>query len=405
MEKMEGLNGDAIKSLQVLNSKDVISCPYPWIRMTEKNVGGEYTFCPWINESIGRLEKEETRRLPELWNSPKAQEIRNNIVVNNRFSCNNDCKVKNASLDAFLGYEASEYKNFDPLFLENLLQVARSIVNKNTNIACKPISLSLFPTNVCNIRCRMCRMEKRYGGEVAPQYFEGVKPLLPYLHELFVAGGEPFFAKSSKDILFSDAVKKQKQLHISTITNCTVLDEETLEKLADLRLGRVIISIDGITPEVYNKIRRGADFTKMHLNLKRFLSFRDSGKLNVKITGSNFVIQALNYKEIEGFIEFCHEKGIRASLNLIYGSTELDACMEDVRQHVAKGLKRATELKMDYTRKSLEGVMQKLPRYQKMVRRMAMANSLLGETAVSKLRTFLEKHETVKHFVKNLVMH
>lgn len=405
MKKMEGLSGDAIQSLQVLNSKDVISCPYPWIRMTEKDVSGVYTFCPWINSSIGRLEKEETRLLPELWNAPKAQEIRANIVANNRFSCSNDCKVKNASLDSFLGYEVSEYKDFDPVFLQNLLQVVHSIVNKNTKLDCKPISLSLFPNNVCNIRCRMCKMEKKYEGEITPQYFEGVKPLLPYLHELFVSGGEPFFSKSSKDILFSDAVKKQKQLYLSTITNCTVLDEETLEKLGDLRLGRLIISIDGITPDVYNKIRRGADFTKMNDNLKRFLSLRDSGNLKVKITGSNFVIQALNYQQIEGFIEFCQERGIRASLNLIHGSTELDSCIEDVRRHVVNGLKRATELKMDYTQKSLEGVMEKLPKYKKIVRRRAMANSLIGATAVSKIHTFLDKHERIKYIVKSLVMH
>ena len=400
---MKGLSLEQIESLRVLNSDECVPCTYPWVRLTEKNVAGEYTFCAWIDKHIGCVGKEHTHRLLPVWNSPEAQRIRRSLLEGNGSSCRNDCKVRDSALDTFLGYAAHEYETFDPVFLENLLLAARSIVDRSSEISCKPITLALYPSNICNIRCRMCKMEKRYDGDVTPKYFDGVKPLLPYLHELFVAGGEPFSCKTTKDIIFGEDVQRYQHIHISTITNSTLMDEAVLERLAGLRLGRIIFSLDGITPEVYNKIRIGADFETVRRNIKRFIARRDSGVVKVKITGSNFVIQALNYHEIEQYLEFCHALGIRASLNLVHGSTELGSCISEVQRHVARGIKRARELHMDYSQASLEGVMRKLPAYGDGIRKRIIMDGVFGRRNVTRVKRFFDKHEFAKGLAKKLL--
>lgn len=394
---------DQIESLNVLNSKDFVPCTYPWIRLTEKNVAGDYTFCAWINKFIGHIDKNNTKDLLTIWNSERAIQIRHDLIERNGTSCQNNCKVRNYMLDTFLGYEDHEYETFDSIFLENLLSVARSITERSADISCKPITLALFPSNICNIRCRMCKMEKKYDGDVNPQYFEEIKSFIPYLHELFVAGGEPFSCRTTRNIIFSDEVKKCNHLYVSTITNCTLLNEDIIEKLTDIRLGRVVFSIDGITPGVYNKIRIGADFGKVLANLRRFIAYRDSGALKVKITGSNFVIQSLNYHELEGYIEFCHALNIRASASLIDGSTELFSCILDVQRHVEKAIQRAKALRMDYSLTSLEGVMQKIPAYRDGLRKRVIMENLFGEKNVAKAKDLFEKHEYTKRFVKNFL--
>ena len=394
---------DQIESLKVLNSKDFVPCTYPWIRLTEKNVAGDYTFCAWINKYIGHIDKDNTENLLTVWNSPMAIQIRHDLIEKNRTSCQNNCKVRNYMLDTFLGYDDYEYETFDSIFLENLLGVAKSITDRSSEISCKPITLALFPSNICNIRCRMCKMEKKYDGNVTPRYFEEIKSFIPYLHELFVAGGEPFSCKTTRNIIFSNEVRKCNHLYVSTITNCTLLNEDIIEQLTDIRLGRVVFSIDGITPSVYNKIRIGADFEKMLANLKRFIAYRDSGSLNVKITGSNFVIQSLNYHELESYIEFCHALNIRASASLIDGSTELSSCILEVQRQVKKAIQRAKELKMDYSLTSLEGVMQKIPAYKDELRKRAIMENLFGEKIVAKAKNLFDKHEYTKKIIKNML--
>ncbi|EHJ47370.1 Radical SAM domain protein [Solidesulfovibrio carbinoliphilus subsp. oakridgensis] len=399
----KGFTSEQIKALQTLNSKELVPCTYPWIRLTEKDVTGEYTFCAWLDKDIGTVDKENTSRLLDVWNSPKALQIRQDLLEGNRSSCHRDCKVAHFPLDTFLGYEDWEYEAFEAPFLDNLQQAVADLANRRAESTAKPLSLALFPTNVCNIRCRMCKMEKRYDGEVDPCYFEGIKPLLPFLHELFVAGGEPFFCKSSRNIIFSDAVKSQRHLYLSTISNGTVLTEAVLEKLADLRLGRVIFSLDGVTPEVYNAVRRGADFEKVLVNIKRFVAHRDAGRLKVKITGSNFVIQALNYRQIEGYVELCHSLGIRASCNLVFGTSELAPHMDDVQQNVAKALERAVALDMDYTATSLQTVLEKLPAYRNRVRKLARMQQVFGERNTARIRGVFDRHETIKSVVKKFI--
>jgi MoaA/NifB/PqqE/SkfB family radical SAM enzyme len=400
----KGMTRVQVESLQALSSRDSLPCTYPWTWLAESNVTGAYTFCAWLNTEIGQAGKDGTDKLLSLWNSPRATAVRQSLVDNDIDKyCQKNCVVRNSDLDAFLGYESHEYGTFSRVFQDNLLKAAAAVYNRDASISHMPITLKLHPSNTCTIRCRMCKMDKDYKLEVGRQYFDGIKPLLPYLHELFVFGGEPFWCKDTRDIIFSEEIRRHGQLHISTVTNATLLDDDVIERLSDLRLGRFVFSLDGASPASYNNIRIGANFDKVLANVKRFMACRDAGTVKVKCVGTHFVIQARNCHEVEKFVDLAHSLGVRASFSLVGGSTELYPCMAEVREHVQRGIRRARELKMDYSERLLEKVRRAIPSYTLALRKKLIVNSVLGEKNVQRIKQFFDNHGHAKKIVKKLL--
>jgi MoaA/NifB/PqqE/SkfB family radical SAM enzyme len=68
----------------------------------------------------------------------------------------------------------------------------------------------------------------------------------------------------------------------------------------------ITFSIDGITKEVYEKIRKGGDFEKLLKNLKILNNYRKNkpGKLKTLL---NLVVMKSNYHQLEHYIEFAKE--------------------------------------------------------------------------------------------------
>jgi tungsten cofactor oxidoreducase radical SAM maturase len=117
-------------------------------------------------------------------------------------------------------------------------------------------------TTRCNLQCRTCVRnvwDEPLGDMSEPTFKRVLAGLreMPELREVVFGGyGEPFAHPHILDYL--QAVK-DLGVKVTISTNGTLLDEGLAERLVDLRVEVVTISLDGARPDTYAGVRRGAE--------------------------------------------------------------------------------------------------------------------------------------------------
>jgi len=183
-----------------------------------------------------------------------------------------------------------------------------------------PLSVSIEINNTCNLKCVMCNthLTKRPYGYMELDLFELV------LKELKKTGvniislhtvGEPLIFKNL-DGLFNLIDKYNFKILLSTNGQLPHRLNNLLISYSHL-LNEIRFSIDGASPEIYEKIRRGATFKKLIQSLEIVHKF-NRGKIdyntNVNI-GS--VLSMANIYEIPKFFKtygkYCRPENIRFS--------------------------------------------------------------------------------------------
>lgn len=160
-----------------------------------------------------------------------------------------------------------------------------------------PTTLSIEPTTSCNLRCPECpsglRSFSRPTGMLQDQLFEKVilqsKAHLSWLHLYFQ--GEPFLNPRFLEMVkFADSQK----IFTSTSTNAHYLKEETVQEILKSGLKQLIVSMDGITQEVYEQYRVGGDLEKVKVGLCTLIREREKSNsmyprivLQFLVTGQN----------------------------------------------------------------------------------------------------------------------
>ncbi len=130
-------------------------------------------------------------------------------------------------------------------------------------------------TNRCNLRCRMCAQSSRdfKYSDMPFEIVEKMESVLPYAKDVSLFGwGEPLLHRRFLDIF--DRVSRYP-VDVFVLTNGMLLDEQIGEHLIDGRLRYLNFSIDAPEPELYNSIRRGADFHHVIANIRRFTALCD----------------------------------------------------------------------------------------------------------------------------------
>lgn len=96
--------------------------------------------------------------------------------------------------------------------------------------------------------------------------FYKLTPLFPHAREIALYGhGETFLHKQFFEML--ETVKKH-DIFVYVTTNGTLVTKEVAERLVELQLDRLSFSLDAATPELFNEIRRGADFNTILQNIR-----------------------------------------------------------------------------------------------------------------------------------------
>ena len=142
-----------------------------------------------------------------------------------------------------------------------------------------PKFLQVEPVGQCNLRCQMCAIQFRQDGPPfgPPAFmdfdvFTRLLDQFPDLEELQLQGlGEPMMHPR-----FFDMVEYAvgRGIKVSTNTNATLLNAQRAERCVTSGLGEIHISIDGATPEAYERIRVRARFDRVTANVEGLVAAR-----------------------------------------------------------------------------------------------------------------------------------
>jgi len=127
-------------------------------------------------------------------------------------------------------------------------------------------------------------------------YHRIVDELSPVLtHVIFYFQGEPFLNHSLADMI---GYAHQKRIFTSTSTNGHFLNDKTAQALVKSGLDKLIVSVDGVTQEVYAKYRVGGSLEKVIQGIEAIVKWKDILKSPTPFIELQMVVTAGNEHQI-----------------------------------------------------------------------------------------------------------
>jgi len=184
-----------------------------------------------------------------------------------------------------------------------------------------PMAVSIEPTTACNLRCPQCpsglRQFSRPQGNMKLdtnlQILDGLGKRLQYINYYFQ--GEPFIHPD-----FLELVKeaRKRNIYVVTSTNAHFISVEKAEEIIASGLSEIIISIDGLTQETYEKYRVEGQLSKVLEGTKNLIAAKRKLGAKHPIVTFQFLVVSYNELQIERLHRLAEEMGVdRVTLKTI----------------------------------------------------------------------------------------
>lgn len=191
----------------------------------------------------------------------------------------------------------------DDIFNRNRALSELEIAQKKFIVNAKMRNLIVTLSTACNLKCVMCEA-REINWKIPKKRLEEVISYFPYLERLVWQGGEAFLVDYFDELIESAA--KFPHLQQVITTNGLLIDERRSEMLVKSNVD-LTFSIDGVTREVYEKVRQGASFDVLMKNLNNFNKARKKYNNPMLNTNLHAVIMRSNYHQLEDYIDFARE--------------------------------------------------------------------------------------------------
>jgi len=176
-----------------------------------------------------------------------------------------------------------------------------------------PISLSIEPTTSCNLRCPECpsglRSFSRPTGMLDKDFYQSVidqlKDRLVYLTLYFQ--GEPYL---NTDFLEMVKYASDSNIYTSTSTNGHFLTDDMARKTVEAGLDKLIVSMDGLDQETYEKYRVGGTLDEVLKGLERLLHWKKKLNSTRPFIVLQFIVMRQNQHQVKDLEEMARELGV-----------------------------------------------------------------------------------------------
>lgn len=185
------------------------------------------------------------------------------------------------------------------------------LVNKKfSKIAEMPKVIRIENTNFCNSKCTFCphsKMKRKKGFMNKETFYNAIDIAVNEgIEEVHLQNfGEPLM-----DINISNKIKLCKIYKIKKVavfTNASLLTKIVSEELIDSGLDEITLSFEGLSKEIYNKIRIGLDYDITAKNIKNLYKIRGDGlkpKIIIQVV-DQFKIKKLKKKFLKDWNKYC----------------------------------------------------------------------------------------------------
>lgn len=198
--------------------------------------------------------------------------------------------------------------------IRNRARVARDYMARKTLCDGRPVEFSIELTSRCNLKCVMCprRDDSARGlGNMSMETFRRIiDAASEYLEFVYLnLAGEPLMHPDFGAFI---AYASEKGIKCGISTNGTILDEKKAKMLLASPLDHLIISIDGTTPETYERIRGGNAFANVVRNTERFLRMKREAGGGGPYTIVQMICMDDNASETKEFADRWRREGANA---------------------------------------------------------------------------------------------
>ena len=165
--------------------------------------------------------------------------------------------------------------------------------------------LYIEPTTVCNLHCATC-VRNIWGDPFAAMSEETFENLyaqlddLPEIQEVVFAGfGEPTSHPRIFDMI---ARMKKRNYSVTLASNGTLLNEKRIRQLIEMKLDKIVVSVDGARPETFESIRDVA-LAKVIRNLEMLRDLKISEGSMLPTLEIEFVAMKSNVNDLPGVVD------------------------------------------------------------------------------------------------------
>lgn len=279
-------------------------CSAPWKQVHTVPAGNVKTCC-FSETVLGETKRED---LTKIWNSANARRLRKEFMAG---KMPKDCE-KCWTAESRNGWSLRQKMNAEFPLQDSDLELTAS---DGTYQDFRPEYLDIRFSNLCSFRCRSCGIEFSSGWyedqkamhpredfirfqpaqAVREKLLAEVLPLLPYVKEIYFAGGEPLFNPEHYLILKELIRLGRKDIHLSYNTNLSIIkygEHDVFELWRNFDHVTITGSIDAIGAKG-EYIRKGSNWARIEENLKRIQAEFPHFSVSVCCTVSAFNVRAI----------------------------------------------------------------------------------------------------------------
>jgi len=254
-------------------------CMIPWIHMHAFPDGRAYPCCLGDDKyPIGNLKQDS---IETVWNQDAYKTMRKNMLEEK--PCKECTKCYEQEDSGFMSMRNSTNKNFG-----HHIELVDATKSDGTYEDFKLRYYDIRFSNLCNFTCRTCggwfssswhtEEEKLYGkrnypkimfaGRTEIDMWEQLEPHIPYLEQVYFAGGEPMMMEEHYRIL-KELVKREmfdvKLIYNTNFSRLTLKDDNVLDYWKLFKNVGVGASLDGMGPRA-EYIRKGTKWDQIERN-------------------------------------------------------------------------------------------------------------------------------------------
>jgi hypothetical protein len=269
-------------------------CQVPWNNLI-LSFEGTVRCCCYATGGFGQVGV-DGETIMDVWNSERAQEFRQNMLDGQVHRiCTAHCQEKSRGKGVL---RAMPRADGDPRFEANITLLQEEFEEGKTRLESIPPLFELQWSNRCNYRCVMCVVVRSH--KTFTDYdlrAEEMDRLYPYIYRLNLLGGEPLVEKTCIEFIEKFTKERHANGTLNLMTNGMLLDHDMLKRFEKTRFHGIGFSVDAVTKETYETIRKGGDFDTVVKNMKGLAAFRRSAGLGFRMT-MNFLAMNLNFREL-----------------------------------------------------------------------------------------------------------
>lgn len=195
-----------------------------------------------------------------------------------------------------------------------------------------PSKLFVETTTHCNLLCPMCVKQaadsRVIDGDLSQATFAALEPAFPHLESLVLNGiGEPLMHPHLLEWVARARQTMPDSAWIGFQSNGLLLEKPIAQFLVAAGLDRICLSVDGVSPETFSKVREGESLSDMERAFAVLAEARRAQSGCRLRVGAEFVTMRENFRQLPDTLRWVAERGADffiVSQALPYGPSQVD---------------------------------------------------------------------------------